>query len=90
MHTEGVSGCASLIGPIRSTLEPFEEQDGERSQQPTTDSIRHEVRLQARGTRLGARGKNCVFDRKSSPLASGPVPLAQTLAIAAEAFSNAG
>ena len=43
---------------------------------------------QARGARLVARGKSRAFDWKSSPLASGPVPLAQTLAIAAEAFMN--
>jgi len=46
---------------------------------------------QARGARLVARGKSRAFDEKSSPLASGPVPLAQKLAIAAEVFmSNAG
>ena len=43
---------------------------------------------QARGAGLVARGKSRAFDEKSSPLASGPVPLAQTLAIAAEVFMN--
>jgi len=43
---------------------------------------------QARGTGLGARGKSRVFDQKSSPLASGHLPLARKLAIAAEAFMN--
>ena len=40
------------------------------------------------GARLVARGKSRAFDWKSSPLASGPVPLALTLAIAAEAVMN--
>jgi len=35
-----------------------------------------------------ARGKSRAFDEKYSPLASGPAPLARTLAIAAEAFMN--
>jgi len=43
---------------------------------------------QAMGARLVARGKNRAFDWKSSPLASGPAPLTQTLAIAAETFMN--
>ena len=43
---------------------------------------------QARGARRVARGKSRAFDEKSSPLASGPAPLAQTLAIAAEALLN--
>ena len=40
------------------------------------------------GARLVARGKSRAFDWKSSPLASGPVPLALTLAIAAETVMN--
>jgi len=40
------------------------------------------------GPRLVAREKSRAFDWKSSPLASGPAPLAQTLAIAAEALMN--
>ena len=43
---------------------------------------------QARGARLVARGKSRTFDGKSSPLASGPAPLAHTVAIAAEAFTK--
>jgi len=43
---------------------------------------------QAMGARLGARGKSRVSDRKSSPLASGHLPLAKKLAIAAEALMN--
>jgi len=41
---------------------------------------------QAMGARLVARGKNRIFDEQSSPLASGLVPLAQTVATTAEAF----
>jgi hypothetical protein len=43
---------------------------------------------QAKGARLAARGNSRVFDGKTSPLTSGLSPLAQTLAIAAEAFVN--
>ena len=50
-----------------------------------------EARQEARGEGLEARGKSRVFDRKFSPLASGPVPLAHTVAIVAETLmSNAG
>ena len=53
-------------------------------------TVRREIvpTCQARGSRLVARGKIRAFDGKSSPLASGLVPLAQTLAIAAEVFMN--
>ena len=43
---------------------------------------------QATGARLGARGKSRVSDRKSSPFASGHLPLARKLAITAEALMN--
>ena len=43
---------------------------------------------QAMGARLVARGKSRAFDWTSSPLASGPEPLAKALAIAAEVFMN--
>jgi len=42
----------------------------------------------ARGTRLGARRKSRVFDRKSLPLAAGHLPLARKLALTAEALMN--
>jgi hypothetical protein len=42
----------------------------------------------AMGVRLVARGKSRAFDWKSSPLAYGPAPLAQTLPIATEALMN--
>ncbi len=38
---------------------------------------------QARGARLVAKGNSRAIDEKSSPLASGPMPLAKTLVIAA-------
>ena len=41
---------------------------------------------QAMGASIGARGNSGVSDRKSSPLASGHLPFAKKLAIAAEAF----
>ena len=40
------------------------------------------------GARLGAKGNSHVSDRKSSPLASGHLPFAKKLAIAAEVFMN--